>query len=184
MPIEDVQHLLRNSVNDCATIFVDSSKRDYIHYPTPSEYVVDLLEPVKNVFGIDVLDAAIANCMYNVDYNNCHARIIGLNTDLCTALHTARTALVATSTTTLTAEATDEMWDQADLSALNSEFFALGFASPLRGWLADVTRASYRVCVLDLSNAAANASLMTTSSSIELAADVEAYGNMFCYALV
>ena len=184
MPIEDVQHLLRNSVHDCATIFVDSSKRDYVHYPTPSEYVVDLLEPVKNVYGIDVLDAAIANCMYNVDYNNCHARIIGLNTDLCTALQTARSVVVATSTTTLSAEATDEMWDQADLSALNSEFFALGFASPLRGWLADVTRASYRVCVLDLSNAAANASLMTTSSSIELAADVEAYGNMFCYALV
>jgi hypothetical protein len=188
MPIEDVQHLLRNSVSDCATIFVDSTKRDYVHYPTPSEYVVDLLEPVKNVFGIDVLDAAIANCMYNVDVNNCRARVIGINVDLCTSLQTARvTQVPEASRALLTASQFDEKCDQADLSALCSEFFALGFASPLRGWMADVTHATYMVCVLDPANAVASAALLSpipASTPASLAVDVALHSNTYCYALV
>lgn len=188
MPIEDVQHLLQNSVTDCAAIFVDSSKRDYLHYPTPSEYVVDLVEPVKNVFGIDVLDAAIANCMYNVDYNNCHTRVIGIDTSLSTSLQSARSAFApASNAASRTSDQTDELWDQADLSVLNAEFFALGFATPLRAWLADVTMGSYQVCVLDLATAAANASALSptpANTAASLLADVAANGNTYAFALV
>lgn len=181
MPIEDVQHLLKNSVLDCATIFVDSTQRDYVHYPTPSEYVVDMLEPVKNVFGIDVLDAAIANCMYNVDKHNCRARILGMDTTACAALQSARAASTSTSTVTLSASQTDELWDRADLAALNEAFFAMGFATPLRGWLGDVTDASYDVCILDAQTGAGSGSMLTAATAAELSAEA---GSTRCFALV
>ena len=188
MTIEDVQHLLRNSVHDCATVFIDSSKRDYLHYPTPAEYVIDLMEPVKNVFGIDVLDAAIANCMYNVDYNNRLVVVIGIaNTDSCTALQAARAACV---TTGLTADGIDELWDRADLAALNYEFYALGFASPLNGWLSDPTRTTYTICVVDADIAASgiNGALVhpAPASAAELLADANAIAGatVWSYALI
>jgi hypothetical protein len=126
--------------------------------------------------------------MYNVDLNNCQARMIGLNTDLCTSLLNARSALAPPAgALTRTDDQTDELWEQGDNAALNASFFALGFASPLRAWLADATRASYQVCVLDLANAAANTTMLAPTpapSAAQLASDTAINLNTRSFALV
>lgn len=136
MPIEDVQYLLKNSVKDSVLLFIDSTHRDRQKYPTPSDYVVDLDEQIAQVYGIDILDAAIPSTMYNVDVNNNKMRCIA--------------AVVSESEgalSTLGLSTTDEI-EAAHLSSLNSVFTALGLASPLRTlWLPDVRDASYRVVV-------------------------------------
>ena len=67
MPIEDVQYLYEKGAKESKVIFVDSSTRDMLAYPSPSEYVVEFTEPFTNVFGLEILDAAIPRTMYNVD---------------------------------------------------------------------------------------------------------------------
>jgi hypothetical protein len=79
MPIEDVNYLLRNSQKESALFFIDSTKRNRQFYPTPAEYVIDLEEPVRNVFGIDILDATIPNSMYNVDVHNNVMRLVTID---------------------------------------------------------------------------------------------------------
>lgn len=140
MPIEDVQYLLRNSVQDSTLLFIDSAKRDYVHYPTPAEFVVDLQEPIRNVFGFEVLDAAIANTMYNVDVNNCHLRFMLVDQKDSTVLPGGRVGDSLPPSDGI---------DQGDLAALNSAMFSLGFASPLREWLGDKFRSTFAVAVVD-----------------------------------
>jgi hypothetical protein len=70
MPIEDVDYLLEHSEKDSITLFVDSSTRDKTSYPDPATYVIEFTEPIKNVYGIDVLDASIPVSMYNIDLHN------------------------------------------------------------------------------------------------------------------
>lgn len=70
MPIEDVDYMHERSLQDAATFLIDSGKRDRRYYPIPAEYVTEFSEPLKNVFGIDVLDASIPGTMYNVDAHN------------------------------------------------------------------------------------------------------------------
>jgi len=65
--IEDVDFLLSNSEQNSLTIFVDSKNRDLLQYQTPSQYVVSFDEPIRNVFGLEILDAAIPVTTYNVD---------------------------------------------------------------------------------------------------------------------
>lgn len=67
MPIEDVQYLLENSVEDSVQLFVDSNNRNREFYPTPSEYVVEFEQPLRNVFGLEILDGSLPSSMYNVD---------------------------------------------------------------------------------------------------------------------
>ena len=153
--IDDVQFLLRNSVPDSAVLFVDSTSRDYVSHPTPSEYVIDLQEPIRNVFGMTILDAAIANTMYNVDANNNKLRVIQVGTAASAALQAARAAALS-GLFQLTPTQANDLWDQADLNALNREFFAMGFASPLRLWLGDVLGAAYSVSVVAESDLEAN----------------------------
>eukprot|EP00798_Chlamydomonas_sp_ICE-L_P003051 gene3051-biopygen20793 len=76
MPIEDVDYLVQNSVSDSLTLFIDSSKRNRLYNRTPSDYVVKFEEPVKYVFGLDILDAAIPSTMYNVDSHNNELRLV------------------------------------------------------------------------------------------------------------
>jgi hypothetical protein len=70
MPIDDIDHLLENSIEEDKIITIDSTKRDYRLFPTPSEYVVTFAEPFKNVYGVEVLDTSIPRTMYNVDIHN------------------------------------------------------------------------------------------------------------------
>ena len=82
MAIEDVDYLLDHSTNDSVLLFIDSAKRNRSQYTTPSEYVVQLEEPIRNVFGFDILDASIPSTMYNVDLNNNELRMILIDTTL------------------------------------------------------------------------------------------------------
>ncbi len=123
MPIEDVDHLLRNSSQECTTVFIDSSTRNRTHYPTPSEYVVDLEEPIRDVFGLDVLDAVIPNTTYNVNDTNNAIRIA--------AVDVANSAMSVGS--------------DADMGC---ELMKLGFASPLRAWFEDKLSGTYSIAVL------------------------------------
>jgi Family of unknown function (DUF5901) len=68
--IDDVDFMQKHSEKDSATFLIDSSVRDRYHYPSPSEYVISFSEPVRNVFGVEILDASIPGTMYNVDYHN------------------------------------------------------------------------------------------------------------------
>lgn len=76
MAVEDVQYLLRHSEQDSVQLFIDSSMRNRRFYPTPAHYTVDLEEPIKHVFGIEVLDATIPSTMYNVDRHNNEVSLI------------------------------------------------------------------------------------------------------------
>jgi hypothetical protein len=80
MSVEDIHFLHQHGEKENKVIFVDSSKRNLYAYPTPSQYVVDFAEPFHNVYGIDILDAAIPRTMYNVDKTNNYLRI-GIGTD-------------------------------------------------------------------------------------------------------
>lgn len=71
MSIEDISHLLSNSDENSLVIFVDSKNRDFIAHPKPSSYVVNFDMPVKNVFGIEILDATIPATAYTIDENSC-----------------------------------------------------------------------------------------------------------------
>jgi hypothetical protein len=70
MSIEDINYLLANSVPDSHLVIVDSSTRNKIAYPTPSEFMLSFDEPFANVFGIDVLDVAVSSTMYNIEKRN------------------------------------------------------------------------------------------------------------------
>jgi len=71
MPIEDVDYLIQNSEKDAVTFFVDSSNRNINAYPEPNNFVITFSEPIRNVFGIEVLDATIPVAMWTIDeYNN------------------------------------------------------------------------------------------------------------------
>lgn len=129
MPIDDVQFLHENSVPDSAMVFVDSSKRNRLFYPTPSEYVVSFDEPLRNVFGMDVLDATIPGTMYNVDTHNNKLRVVTIDTTKSYALQQAA------------AKAPNDIVAQEDAQAktTSEEVYALGFCEQVVSWLADVT---------------------------------------------
>lgn len=80
MPIDDVQYLVDNSVEDSVQFFIDSSDRNYEFYPEPNEYVVQFDEPVHNVFGINILDAAIPSSMFNIEHFNNQFKFLTLHT--------------------------------------------------------------------------------------------------------
>ena len=67
MSIEDVDYLLENSEPNSLTIVVDSSQRDRTSYPNPSNYVVAFDQPIKNVYGIEILDATVPVTAYTID---------------------------------------------------------------------------------------------------------------------
>jgi hypothetical protein len=71
MTIEDINYLKKNCKKENFILFVDSAKRNKSIGTTPSEYTVIFDEPFKNVYGLDILDAAIPRTMYTIDkYNN------------------------------------------------------------------------------------------------------------------
>jgi len=70
MSLEDVDFMIENSDKESAVFFVDSALRNKLYFPHPSEYTVEFSEPVKNVYGIEILDAAMPVSMWNVDNHN------------------------------------------------------------------------------------------------------------------
>lgn len=80
MAVDDVQFLVENSVEDSVQLFIDSSNRNYDFYPDPSEYVVTLDQPLRNVYGINILDASIPSTMFNIEpFNNSYRFILFAN---------------------------------------------------------------------------------------------------------
>lgn len=67
--IEDIDYLLENSEANSITIFIDSRNRNFAYYPSASSYVVDFEQPIRNVYGLEILDASLPVTMYNVDVN-------------------------------------------------------------------------------------------------------------------
>ena len=70
MPIEDINYLYDHCVKDAFMFFIDSANRDRRYYPEPNHYVVTFEEPLKLVYGLDILDATMPNVMYNIDSHN------------------------------------------------------------------------------------------------------------------
>lgn len=72
--VDDVDFMQEHSEKDSAIFLIDSGNRNRRFYPDPSEYLVHFSEPIRNVFGLDILDASIPGTMYNIDYHNCLLR--------------------------------------------------------------------------------------------------------------
>lgn len=68
--MDDIDYLLQHSDTDSTMVVIDSAKRNYAAYPTPSEYVMDFTQPFRFVHGIDVIDASIPASSFNIDYHN------------------------------------------------------------------------------------------------------------------
>ena len=52
------------------TIIIDSRQRDYSIYPTPDKYLVNLMEPHRNVEKIELIAAMLPKTEYNVNSEN------------------------------------------------------------------------------------------------------------------
>jgi hypothetical protein len=117
MPIEDVQYLLENSVHDSSMVFIDSAQRNRRYHPTPSEYVVDFEEPMRNVFGMDVLDATIPATMYSIDAHNDHLMTVRVDSTRSSLVQRARQASDPSDT---------EAREAAETGALGAELYTLG----------------------------------------------------------
>ena len=74
--MEDVYHMQKQCNEKNTIIYVDSSKRNRIKYPFPSEYSVDFQRPFLNVCGVDILDSSIPRTMYFVDHHTNKLSII------------------------------------------------------------------------------------------------------------
>lgn len=66
----DIDHLRSIGKIESFPVSIDSSLRNKVAYPTPSEYEIEFETPFQNVVGFDVLDASIPNTMYVVDTHN------------------------------------------------------------------------------------------------------------------
>jgi hypothetical protein len=122
MAVEDVQFLLQNSEQDSALIFVDSSMRDREFHPTPASYTVDFDEPIRHVFGIDVLDATIPGTMYNVDINNNSLSVMVADCTLGSAFAQVRSATGSMSTALV---------EDAQTRVMAEELHGMGFCTDL-----------------------------------------------------
>lgn len=65
--MDDVQHLVKAAREETFLFVVDSRMRDTAVHPTPSEYEITFNSPFRNVFGLDLVDAAVARTEYIVD---------------------------------------------------------------------------------------------------------------------
>jgi len=52
------------------TVIIDSRQRDYTIYPTPSNYLVELMEPHRSVEKIELIAAMLPKTEYNVSSEN------------------------------------------------------------------------------------------------------------------
>ena len=52
------------------TVIVDSRQRNYDIYPTPSEYLIELMDPHRNVERIELIAAMVPKTEYNINSEN------------------------------------------------------------------------------------------------------------------
>ena len=60
----------RTKINSKHQIIVDSRQRDYSIYPLPNDYLVNLMEPHRNVDKIELIAAMMPKTEYNVNSDN------------------------------------------------------------------------------------------------------------------
>ena len=77
IPLENIdltkierEHPKNTKVTSKHVIIVDSRQRDYSIYPYPSEYLVELMEPHRNVERIELIAAMMPKTEYNVTTEN------------------------------------------------------------------------------------------------------------------
>lgn len=70
MSIEDVDLMKTNSENESIQVLIDSSNRNKTFYESPSNYTIVFSRPIRNVFGFEIMDAAIPVTMWSVDIHN------------------------------------------------------------------------------------------------------------------
>lgn len=70
MPIEDIDFLYENSVQENMVILVDSNYRDREIFPSAAEFEITFDEPLRFIYGIDILDTTIPRTMFMMDINN------------------------------------------------------------------------------------------------------------------
>lgn len=78
--MEDVSFMHENGETETHVIFVDSSQRDSVAYPSPAEYKIPFDEPLRNVVAVDVLDSVVPSTMYVVDEHNRDIRMYFIGT--------------------------------------------------------------------------------------------------------
>jgi len=57
--MDDLEYFKKNGKIQSYTFIADSSKRDFVAYPSSSEYVIEFNAPFRKVVGIELLDASI-----------------------------------------------------------------------------------------------------------------------------
>jgi hypothetical protein len=70
MPIEDIDYLIQNSVDESLILLIDSSKRNKLVYPNPSHFGIIFDEPISFVHGIQILDTTIPRTMFMIEKHN------------------------------------------------------------------------------------------------------------------
>lgn len=68
--VDDIDHLIEHSRQESVTFFVDSSERDKLTFPDANRFCLTFSEPIRNVFGLEIMDAGIPSTMYVMDNNN------------------------------------------------------------------------------------------------------------------
>ena len=76
MSIEDINYLYKNSIKDNSVILIDSKQRDKKIFQSPNSYSITFDNPIKYVYGIEILDATIPRTMYQIDVNNNNLKIV------------------------------------------------------------------------------------------------------------
>ena len=71
--MEDVFEMRQKAIEDKTLIWVDAAHRD--EGCDSSNYTVSLVEPLRNVVGIRVIEATIPATMMSIDSHNCHVVI-------------------------------------------------------------------------------------------------------------
>jgi hypothetical protein len=66
----ELENPTKSKVNSKHTIIVDSRQRNYSIYPTPSEYLIELMEPYRNVEKIELIAAMLPKTEYNITSEN------------------------------------------------------------------------------------------------------------------
>ena len=66
----ELEHPKKGKVLSKHNIIIDSRQRDYSIYPYPSNYLIELMEPHRNVERIELVAAMLPKTEYNVNSEN------------------------------------------------------------------------------------------------------------------
>jgi len=66
----ELEHPKKKKVTSKHYVVIDSRQRDYSIYPYPNKYLIDLMEPHRNVEKIELIAAMMPKTEYNVNSDN------------------------------------------------------------------------------------------------------------------